>query len=286
MDTLRGFFKSLKIIGKKIWHQHNLKIVIFILIFVFLVAYLWRNIFISIYPGHAGVLWERFRGTVTDKVYDEGLHVIFPWDWMYDYSLRIQEKHNTIKILTTAGLYVDIDISYRFYPERKSLLPLLHKEWGPKYADVFVEPESKAATIAILGNYPPEKLYSLNTIAIQTEIKAMLDKQFRNSKIILQDFLITRLALPKAISDAIERKLTQEQLLQEYNYRLAIEEKEKSRKEIESMGIKLFQQISGISILKWRGIEATSEIARSNNAKVIVIGTGPQGLPVILNAEK
>lgn len=307
-EKRKGFFGKLNLWRKRMWYRHKLKILIIMLILAFLLAYFWRNIFISIYPGHAGVMWKRFfGGTVTDKTYGEGLHIIFPWDKMYDYSLRVQQKTNIMKILTAGGLYVDVEFSYRFHPERsprfsygevedishssisisrQESLPLLHKLWGPHYVEKFVEPETKAAMIAIIGNYPREELQKIDTYKIQADTKVHLDREFLNSHIILHDFMITRLTIPKSISDAIEKKLTQEQLLQEYAFRLQVESKEKERKEIEAQGIQLFETISGIPILKWRGLDVTSEIARSNNAKVIVIGTGAEGLPVILNAEK
>jgi regulator of protease activity HflC (stomatin/prohibitin superfamily) len=286
-EKLKCFFKKIKLGWKKFWHRHKLKIILFLLIFAFFLAYFWDHIFISIYPGEAGVMWRRFAGgTVRDKVYGEGLHIIFPWDKLIIYSLRVQQRKDSIRILSTAGLYIEMDISLRYYPERRSQLPLLHQEWGPDYADKFVDPEARTAAIAVLGEYPPKELYSLDTTDIQRKIKIKLDGEFSGSHIILHDFLITRLALPKSISDAIERKLVQEQLMQEYDYRLQVAEKEKQRKQIEALGINLFEEISGISMLKWQGLAVTSEIASSNNAKVIVIGTGDGGLPIILNADK
>ena len=102
IKRLRKVKKAIKLWLKNIWYRHKFKIIISLLIISFLLAYFWQNIFISILPGHAGVLWKRFQGgTVTDKVYGEGLHIIFPWDKMYDYSLRIQQKKNEMKILQT-----------------------------------------------------------------------------------------------------------------------------------------------------------------------------------------
>jgi prohibitin 1 len=152
--------------------------------------------------------------------------------------------------------------------------------------NIFVLPEAKATMIACIGSVPREELQSLVTDAVQKKARDHLAEQFRESKVHLHDLLITRLSIPKTLSDAIEKKMTQEQLLQEYQYRLAVEKKEKERKKIEALGIRLFEEVSGIPILKWRGLDVTSEIARSNNAKVIVIGSGAEGLPVILNAEK
>jgi regulator of protease activity HflC (stomatin/prohibitin superfamily) len=284
---LKAFFGKIKIWWKKFWYRYKVRIIIFLLIFAFLVAYLWNNIFISIHSGEAGVMWYRFSGgTVMDKVYGEGLHVIFPWDKLFVYSIRTKERHDAVKILTSGGLYVEMDVSYRFHPERKSSLPYLHRVWGPQFVDKFVSPEAKAAAIAVLGDCSPKELYSLNTKFIQNKIRLLLCDEFKNSYIILEDFLITRLTLPKTIKNAIERKLTQEQLLKEYNYRLKVAEKEKERKKIEAWGINIFSRISNIPILKWKGLSVTSEIARSNNTKVIVIGKGDRELPIILDAEE
>ncbi len=287
MKKIKGFFKKIRMWLKKLWCRHRFKIIVVTLILSFFVAYLWRNIFFDIESGEAGVMWKRFHGgTVMDTTFGEGLHVIYPWDKMIIYSVRTQARRESIKILTQGGLYVEMDISYRFHPERKSLLPYLHRIWGPDYVEKFVQPEAKAAVIAVLGDQSPKQLYSINTTEIQDKIEAQLDTEFEDSYIVLQDFLITRLQLPKTISDAIEQKLTQEQLHQEYAFRLNVAEQEKKRKEIEAQGIKLFEETSGIPILKWRGLEVTSEIARSNNTKVVIVGTGQQGLPIILNADK
>jgi len=64
------------------------------------------------------------------------------------------------------------------------------------------------------------------------------------------------------------------------------EEQEADRKRIEAKGIADFQDIvsKGISdqLLKWKGIEATEKLAGSSNTKVVVIGSGKDGLPLIL----
>jgi hypothetical protein len=53
------------------------------------------------------------------------------------------------------------------------------------------------------------------------------------------------------------------------------------------LGIRGFQEIvsTGLSdsYLKWRGIDATLQLSQSNNAKIVVIGGGSSGMPLILN---
>jgi soluble P-type ATPase len=38
-------------------------------------------------------------------------------------------------------------------------------------------------------------------------------------------------------------------------------------------------------MLKWRGIQATTELAKSPNSKIIIMGTGQNNLPLLLNAD-
>ena len=67
------------------------------------------------------------------------------------------------------------------------------------------------------------------------------------------------------------------------------EEREAERKVIEAEGIRKFQQIVSAGLtkdfLRWKGIEATQLLANSPNAKVVVIGSGADGLPIILGGQ-
>jgi regulator of protease activity HflC (stomatin/prohibitin superfamily) len=107
-----------------------------------------------------------------------------------------------------------------------------------------------------------------------------------SSVLILYDILVTGIELPAAIVAAINRKTEQYYIAEEYKFRVEREKRESERKKIEAEGIRDFQQTvsQGISdsYLRWRGIEATLQLSQSTNSKVIVIGTGKDGLPVIL----
>src|SRR5947207_13147411 len=106
---------------------------------------------------------------------------------------------------------------------------------------------------------------------------------------ILYDILVTGIELPAAIVAAINRKTEQYYIAEEYKFRVEREKRESERKKIEAEGIREFQQIvsQGISdsYLRWRGIEATLQLSQSTNSKVIVIGSGRDGLPIILNTD-
>lgn len=104
--------------------------------------------------------------------------------------------------------------------------------------------------------------------------------------VILYDILVTGIELPPAIVAAINRKIEQYYIAEEYKFRVEREKRESERKSIEAEGIRDFQQIvsQGISesYLRWRGVEATLQLSQSTNSKVVVIGSGRDGLPVIL----
>jgi len=97
---------------------------------------------------------------------------------------------------------------------------------------------------------------------------------------------LKQIVLPAKLSAAIESKLQMEQESQRMDFVLQKEEQEAERKRIEAKGISDFQQIvsNGIDdrLLRWKGIEATVDLAKSPNAKVVVVGQGKDGLPLIL----
>ena len=102
----------------------------------------------------------------------------------------------------------------------------------------------------------------------------------------LDAVLIRGVTLPETLQQAIERKLKEEQLALEFDFRLDRERKEAERKIIEAEAKASANKILGASltanILRDKGIEATLQLAESPNSKVIVVGSGDDGLPLIL----
>ncbi len=264
-------------------------LIFFLLLCLVLCAYFFNRIFISIYPGQAGVLWQRFHGgTDMEYVYDEGLHIIPPWDKMYIYNTRIQHRPFRFTALSKDGLPIIFDVSVRFCPDREHL-PELHKFVGPDYVSKVVEPEVQAHLRKVVANYLPEEIYTSEGYLLQIIMQGAMGA-FAEKYLNLDNLLIRRMILPKTIADAIEKKLAQEQYVKEYAYRLQIAEKEALRKSIEAEGIKRFQDIVKSSnffdkYLQYKGIDATVDLAKSNNAKVVVIGGGDGKLPLIMNMD-
>ena len=283
---MRRFFRKITGAIERFWIRNMRSVVITAMLAVFLLAYFWNDMVISIDSGHEGVMWKRFSGgTVLDKAYGEGVHLIFPWDRLYVYDVRIQEASQTIEFLENNGMTIKASVSIRFHPDRNTL-PRLHKRVGPDYKNKLVIPELISAMRLVLGTKTYQKVYVHPEEEFLDEIQMRMINELTANDVELDQVLLTGLTLPETVSEAIQAKLVREQELQAYAFRLESEKKERRRKRIEAEGIADFERNANISILKWRGIKATEEFARSPNTKIVIIGNDAESLPVILNADQ
>ena len=256
----------------------------FILILVFIII-LFRSA-VTIDSGHAGVIYRKFGGCVdTETTYGEGFHIIAPWNTMIEYEVRQQEVLEKMTVLSNNGLDIILEATIWFQPSYEQL-GLLHQKRGLEYIDRVIKPAVRSATRSVVGRYAPEQIYSSKRDAIQSEIQVETKKILDNQFVQLNDVLIRDVTLPPTIKGAIERKLRQEQEALEYEFRIEKAKQEAERQRIDAEGKaranRILSQSLTDKILKEKGIEATKELSKSPNAKVIVVGGGKGGLPIIL----
>lgn len=259
-------------------------IAFFIIIFIF--SLLSSSLFLTIKPGEKGVLFKRFGGGIDkEKVYDQGFHMLWPWNNMIVYDVRTDEAFEKLSVLSKNGLTIDVELSYRFMP-MPNKIGHLHDEIGRDYLQRIIIPEIRSATREVIGKYLPEELYSTKREAIQDEIDSRTSEAIGEKYITLDKVLIREVALPPNLKSAIELKLQEEQGAFQYQFKLDKERKEAERKIIEAQAKADANKILNASltdkILKDKGIEATLELANSPNSKVIIVGGGEEGLPLIL----
>lgn len=268
--------------------RNEMGLVVVTLIFLIVLAFFWGNIVISIRSGEVGVMWSRIFGTTTDRLYLEGTHLVVPWNVMTIYNVRYQHVDRSFLVLSRDGLEITVDVTIRFKPMDKQV-PKLHQQVGPTYVDTIVGPEVNTAVRTVIGRFRPDELYAASFDEIQADIVNLARREVRNRYVEVDDVLLRTIVLPPIVANAIQRKLEQEQLALEMQYRLSRERQEADRKRIESEGIRDYHRTVQTSLtaqlLQFKGIEATLDLARSNNAKVVVIGSGRDGLPLILNTD-
>lgn len=252
-----------------------------------LVVLLFPLMVIEIPAGHRGVMFRRFGGgVVLDQVWKAGVHVIPPWNQLTSYQIRKTQKTMVVPVLTREGLTLNLEISFRYHP-RTETLGYLHEFVGPDYLDRILIPQIQALVRSVAGNYSLEEIYGEGRKVLPELLRGGVRQIQLEEYLILDDLLLRAIQLPRPIKIAIELKLEQKQLALSYDYRIQRARKEAIRKRIEGEGIRAFQRVVGEGVseglLRWRGIEATQKLAASPNAKIVIIGGGSNGLPLILN---
>ncbi len=205
--------------GVKAFSRRQMPYLILVAFLVcFVTVFFFKSIVILVYPGELGVLWRMLGGgTQIDTVYREGIHVILPFNKMYVYNVRKQQFTDSINVLTVDGLTVGVRYSVRYYLE-KDTLPLLHQRVGPDYVNVVVRPEVRSVMRTVFGQYKPEEIYTTQK-AIQERVSELSKGHLGGRFVSLDEVPIESVTLPAKISDAIEAKMAQQQLDQEYTYR-------------------------------------------------------------------
>jgi len=279
-------------------------VVIYLMLVTLVAVVLFPYAAVTVPSGHAGVLWKRFGGgTVLDprQIRDEGLHLIWPWNELFLYDLRLQSVTETYNAISSDGVSLSSTMNIRFRLQRAAA-PVIHQALGPNYLQLLVRPGIGSLTREVMAQYTAEQVYSTARQEIQDKIRSLSqdrlsekmmeregDEPYRVSlsdTVILYDTLVYGIELPVLVVNAINRKIEQYYISEEYKFRVERERRESERKKIEAEGIREFQQIvsQGISdsYLRWRGIEATLQLSQSTNSKVVIIGSAKDGLPLIL----
>ncbi|MBD3233846.1 MAG: prohibitin family protein [candidate division Zixibacteria bacterium] len=240
--------------------------------------------------GHHGVKYYKFgSGTAMGKIYPEGFQWHFPWNSFFVYQTQIQSHMEELHILSKDGASITLEVSVWYRPIIEHL-DSLQVTVGPRYYAVVVMPALRGEARSIVGRYTPEQIYSSKRDEIASEMLKGVKQLVGNKFIFVENIMIRNVILPKNVSEAIDQKLAAEQDAQKMVFLLQKERQEAERKKIEADGIREFNRIvaQGLteSYLKWKGIEATKELATSPNTKVVVIGNPETGLPIILGGQK
>ena len=244
---------------------------VFMIFIIIAVIILFSKSTVTIGPGEGGVVFERFGdGINTDKTYRK---------------VRQQSVSDEMNVLSVNGLEVKVNGTIWYEPEFSNL-GLLIKTKGEDYERELLDPAINAAARSVVGRYTPEQLYSSKRDVIEQEILDEVQILLKDQYLLVKRVLVEDVKLPPTIRTAIETKLKQEQESLEYEFRLAKAKKEAERQKIDAEGKATANRILSASltdkILQEKGIEATLELAKSNNSKVVVIGSGKDGMPIIL----
>jgi regulator of protease activity HflC (stomatin/prohibitin superfamily) len=239
--------------------------------------------FTIIPAGHTGVI--DFLGYVSDNTLKPGVNIVNPMANVEKMSIKTQELKEMMNVPSKEGLSVELEISLLFKLNSEKANEI-YKTVGPNYVDIILVPQFRSVVRGVTARYEAKALYTASREKLAGEIVDELSKLVDPRGITVEQAPLRQIILPPRLTQSIEEKLQAEQESQRMAFILRKEEQEADRKRIEAKGIADFQEIvsKGISeqLLKWKGIEATEKLAGSENSKVVIIGSGKDGLPIIL----
>ena len=237
--------------------------------------------------GHVGVV--SIFGRVTGQTLSEGIHIVNPAATITELSIKTQEDKERASVPSKEGLIMGLEASILYHLDSGRAAEVYQKI-GPNYAEVLLQPTFRSAIRAITSGNTASSLYSDARETIARQIMDDVARQVAPRGVIVENVLLRDLQLPDTLKHAIEAKQQAQQEAQRMEFVLQREKQEAERKRVEAAGIKDFQDIvsQGISekLLEWKGIEATMELVKSQNAKVIVVGNSRNGLPLIYSGDK
>jgi len=273
----QGQGRVIDVQGRPLARAVGLAIVgLFLIIFLF-------NAVIKVPTGSVAVL--TLFGRVTGETLPEGIHVINPLKSSNELSVRTQEIKESASVPSSEGLMMSLDTSLIYHVDPEKAADIYQKV-GPNYMMVVIEPNLRAAIREATASHTANALYTGEREMVAKQVLDQLMAKLGNRGIVIESILLRDIQLPQTLKASIEAKQQAEQEALAMNFRLQKETQEAQRKRIEAQGIRDFQQIvaQGISpaLLEWKGIEATENLAKSGNSKVVVIGNNKNGLPLIL----
>lgn len=235
--------------------------------------------------GHVGVV-DLF-GNVRAEALSSGLHLVNPLARLHRMSIQTNENKETMDTPSSEGLIVHLDVSVLHHLDAAKALEV-YRTIGLNYESVLVAPNVRRAVREVTSSYEAKALYSPEREKMSEEINQHIRGAIEPRGIRIERLLLRDVALPQRLQEAIQEKLSAEQEASRMQFVLQKEKQEAERKKIEAEGISSFQKIvtEGINenLLKWKGIEATKELALSGNSKVVIIGAGKEGSPIILGS--
>jgi regulator of protease activity HflC (stomatin/prohibitin superfamily) len=268
--------------------MNNRRILPFIIVGVialFVLMGLSSSIFYTVNATQRAVIFYKFgEGLNKDNVVYPGVHMKAPWNDVFVYNVQETSQDENMDVLDKSGLSIHVDVTVRFKPISDKI-GYIYEKFNVDYVNVLVVPEVRSTVRQVMGRYTAEEIYSTKRAEVEATIKAESEKILHANNVDMVALLIRSIQLPEQIRVAIESKLQQQQEALAYQFRLDKERSEAERKRIaaegESRANNIINNSLTANLLKMRGIEATLELSKSPNSKVIIVG-GKDGMPLIL----
>ncbi|WP_286391073.1 prohibitin family protein [Pseudanabaena mucicola] len=243
------------------------------------------RLLVVIPAGSVGV--EDFQGKVSDRTLPAGLRVINPFADVVQFSTRLRDIKEEIGATSKEGLAIGIDVSIQYHIDPAKAASV-YQNIGLEEREIIVS-RFRSISREIVSGYPAEAIYATKREEVSLKLAEKLRSQMAPLGFVVDEALLRNVKVPETLQAAIQQRLKAEQENLQMKFVLEKEAQEAERKRIEAKGHADAQKIlaEGLTpaVLQLRAIEATENLAKSTNSKVIVLGNG-QGTPLILPVER
>ena len=243
------------------------------------------RLLVVIPAGSVGV--EDFQGKVSDRTLPAGLQVINPFADVVQFSTRLRDIKEEIGATSKEGLAIGIDVSIQYHIDPAKAASV-YQNIGLEEREIIVS-RFRSISREIVSGYPAEAIYATKREEVSLKLAEKLRSQMAPLGFVVDEALLRNVKVPETLQAAIQQRLKAEQENLQMKFVLEKEAQEAERKRIEAKGHADAQKIlaEGLTpaVLQLRAIEATENLAKSTNSKVIVLGNG-QGTPLILPVER
>lgn len=240
---------------------------------------------IIIPAGNVGVV-ELF-GQVSERPLNPGIHLLNPFADVEKFSTRLQDIKETVEATSQEGLAFNIDVSVQYRLEPNKAVEV-YKNIGTDETQI-IQSRFRSIIREITASYPTEAIYSTKRAEVANQLRQRLTAQLNPLGFMVDQALLREIKLPETLQAAVQQKLAAEQQSQQMKFTLEKERQEADRKRIEARGIadsqKIIAQGLNNQILQLKAIEATEKLANSTSTKVVVLGGGTGGSPLMLQLD-
>ncbi len=246
--------------------------------------------------GEVGV--QVLFGSVQEGYLKSGLNFVNPFVNVESMDIRTQaytmssvqdegqqSGDDAISTLSSDGLTLKLDLTV-WYRLNENDAPQVYRTIGTDYVEKIVRPAVRTAIRDVSVGYNATDIYSIKREDFIANVTKNLENAFNGRGIILERVLLRNVELPEKVRAAIDEKIASEQRAQQMVYVLQKEKQEAERKRVEAQGISDYNRIVSQSItdqvLQLKGIEATLELGKSNNSKMVIMNG--KSMPLIFGA--
>jgi regulator of protease activity HflC (stomatin/prohibitin superfamily) len=242
-------------------------------------------------PGEVGLMWKPYSSGLGQKPLESRVQFYLPWNSVFTYSIQWRSYQEKVEVLTRDDLTIVVTAQLIARAKQNELYEL-QMEIGTDYYEKVLRPQFRTSIRNIMSAYNMVSI-SKETPNVSSQIKKILQDKLHDKHVDIDDVIIDDVEYSPSILKAIETKLTKQQEQEQMKFEINIAKRDAEINVISAEGkakailveaeaqAKAQRMINESLTQKYIQYKAVT----NPNNKMIIVPSGKDGLPLILNAE-